>query len=74
MANAGAEAWDRWCGTLLESNWPEFKDARDKMRISLASNYDELTEDDRSAFAYSVQDRIKWKANGMAVKKKGKRK
>jgi hypothetical protein len=73
MASSGPEAWDSWYDAVYGENVDAVIDAKKKMGVS-GTGYLELSEADRSAFCFSVEDRIAWAAKGMAVKKKGKRK
>lgn len=70
MANAGAVEWDRYCGKMLDEHEAEFLKVRDKMHISLVSNYDVLSAADRSAFAFTLEDYVR---TGIPEKKKGRK-
>lgn len=73
MACSGPEAWNAWRDSIYLNHYDIWSEAGKTMGLT-GLYYSDYSEADRSAFAYSVEDRIKWTANGMAVKgKKGRK-
>lgn len=71
IASYGPDVWDSYCAKMQDLYLAEFMAVRDRMHISMASDYDAMTAEDRSAFAYTLEDYIR---RGIpTAKKKGRK-